>query len=167
MQIVTFKTCSKCGMKKPLSEYYKQQQTNSGRMARCKKCMGKQHQEYRQSEKGKIVRKQYNDEYLRRKDTKIGMRAVGLRLKFNLTLDDYNQIFNNQKGCCAICGKHQSEFKNALSVDHNHKTGKVRGLLCVRCNTRLSFIENAELMAKTTAYLAEYATASQGEYDGR
>lgn len=45
-----------------------------------------------------------------------------------------NVLFVKQKGCCAICGKHQREFKRRLNVDHNHKTGQVRGLLCYRCN---------------------------------
>ncbi len=44
------------------------------------------------------------------------------------------EFFEKQKGCCAICGKHQSQFKMRLALDHNHRTGKLRGLLCYRCN---------------------------------
>lgn len=39
-----------------------------------------------------------------------------------------------QNNCCALCGRHESSFKRRLNVDHNHKTGQVRGLLCYRCN---------------------------------
>jgi Recombination endonuclease VII len=44
------------------------------------------------------------------------------------------QFFRKQKGCCAICGKHQSMFKRRLNLDHNHKTLQIRGLLCYYCN---------------------------------
>lgn len=47
------------------------------------------------------------------------------------------EFFKRQKGCCAICGKHQSSFKRRLCLDHNHKTLKLRGLLCFYCNKRL------------------------------
>lgn len=43
-------------------------------------------------------------------------------------------MYRLQEGKCAICKRHESEFKRRLSVDHNHKTGKVRGLLCFQCN---------------------------------
>ena len=57
-----------------------------------------------------------------------------LQTYYKITLDRYNEIFEEQKGCCAICKKHQIEFKRRLFVDHNHDTGKVRGLLCNKCN---------------------------------
>jgi hypothetical protein len=57
-----------------------------------------------------------------------------LKLYYGITLIQYNEIFNSQNGCCKICGTHQSELKKALFVDHDHKTGKIRGLLCHQCN---------------------------------
>lgn len=44
------------------------------------------------------------------------------------------EFFKKQDGKCALCGKPQSAFKCRLSLDHNHKTGKLRGLLCYPCN---------------------------------
>ncbi len=44
------------------------------------------------------------------------------------------EFYEKQKGCCAICGKHESLFKNRLNLDHNHKTLQIRGLLCYFCN---------------------------------
>lgn len=61
---------------------------------------------------------------------------------FNITLDDYNKIFVDQEGCCAICKSHQSEFKLSLSVDHCHETGKIRGLLCGNCNMALGLLKD-------------------------
>lgn len=44
------------------------------------------------------------------------------------------KLFKQQKGCCAICNKPQSQFKRRLNLDHNHATGQIRGLLCYYCN---------------------------------
>jgi len=65
-----------------------------------------------------------------------------LRRNYNITLEDYNKLFSNQEGKCAICGIPQSELKNKLGVDHNHTTGKVRGLLCNKCNLSLGNIKD-------------------------
>ena len=69
------------------------------------------------------------------------LRNSRLKCEYGITLEDYNKLFDEQNGCCAICGKHQSEFKRPLSVDHDHNTGKVRGLLCTPCNNGLGVYE--------------------------
>lgn len=66
--------------------------------------------------------------------------------RFGITTDDYNDLFNKQGGCCAICGNHQSNFTKALAIDHCHKTGRVRGLLCMICNTALGKFNDDELL---------------------
>lgn len=55
----------------------------------------------------------------------------------NLTIADYQQLHEKQTGCCAICKRHESEFQKQLAVDHDHVSGKVRGLLCFTCNRYL------------------------------
>jgi len=62
--------------------------------------------------------------------------------QYNITLDDYNLMFEKQEGRCAICQKHQNELSKTLCVDHDHKTNKVRQLLCHTCNVTLSYFEN-------------------------
>lgn len=44
------------------------------------------------------------------------------------------KLSDKQNGCCGLCKKDEKSFKRRLNVDHNHKTGQVRGLLCYRCN---------------------------------
>src|SRR6266851_2489240 len=61
-------------------------------------------------------------------------RNYNLAKRYGMTEADYQKIYMSQLGCCAICKKHSSTFKTRLNVDHNHKTGKIRGLLCYRCN---------------------------------
>lgn len=56
--------------------------------------------------------------------------------KYSITQDDYDKMLKGQKGCCALCGQHQSKFKKRLAVEHNHATGHVRGLTCDYCNRK-------------------------------
>lgn len=75
---------------------------------------------------------------------------------YGITLEDYNRMFIEQNGCCKICGKHQQDLKASLHVDHNHTTGKVRGLLCHHCNVGLgNFEDDITLLSKAIAYLEE------------
>jgi Recombination endonuclease VII len=66
-----------------------------------------------------------------------------------------------QKGCCAICKRHESTFAKRLAVDHNHKTGRVRGLLCFRCNKFLVGRQTVESATMLLDYLLCYDLASQ------
>ncbi|MCR4285084.1 MAG: endonuclease VII domain-containing protein [archaeon] len=62
------------------------------------------------------------------------IRERNIKRSYDITLEDYNELFFNQHGCCAICGTHQIDFKRQLFLDHCHTTGKIRGLLCQHCN---------------------------------
>lgn len=76
--------------------------------------------------------------------------------RYGITLEDFNRMMENQKGLCAICFKPEMSKKaqKGLSVDHNHKTGKVRGLVCHRCNLVLGHIEkDVNILVKTQLYL--------------
>lgn len=65
-------------------------------------------------------------------------RDTQYRALYSITLGDYNVMLREQKGCCALCNR---KPKERLQVDHDHKTKRVRGLLCGTCNTRLSALE--------------------------
>jgi hypothetical protein len=64
-------------------------------------------------------------------------RKSALKLRYGLTLQDYDNMLAAQQNRCGICGIHISELKEPIQVDHCHATGKVRGLLCRSCNIRL------------------------------
>lgn len=78
-----------------------------------------------------------------------------LRREFHTTLAEYTTIGTFQKGRCGMCKRPASDFQNGLALDHNHKTGLVRGLLCHICNRMLGKFrdEDALLLAG-----AEYVT---------
>jgi Recombination endonuclease VII len=80
---------------------------------------------------------------------------AALRKKYNLTEEDYELLALQQDGVCAICGGRQKNG-SLLCVDHDHKTGRVRGLLCWRCNTAIAFPNwpwFPELKQKAVRYL--------------
>jgi hypothetical protein len=77
------------------------------------------------------------------------LKHYELMARYGVSLEQYKSLLTLQAECCAICGRHQSEFKRALALDHNHKTNEVRGLLCGHCNTSVGQfekvgVENAE-----------------------
>lgn len=74
--------------------------------------------------------------------------------KFGLTLEEYDNMLKRQNDGCAICGKRCSTG-NRLAVDHDHVTGRVRGLLCSKHNKALgSFSDNADLLRAAIRYLS-------------
>ena len=64
------------------------------------------------------------------------------KLKYGMSLEDYEQLLADQGGVCKICGGNRQPQK-ALGVDHDHTTGAVRGLLCGKCNSALGFMEDS------------------------
>lgn len=69
--------------------------------------------------------------------------------RYGITKSQYESMLSKQNGLCAICGT-----KPAIAVDHNHITGKIRGLLCVECNLGIGhFKENKHWLFKAIQYL--------------
>ena len=82
------------------------------------------------------------------------IKEDGLKRKYGLSLDEYTKLLNEQENKCAICGKHQSEFKRQFAVDHNHNTGKIRKLLCGNCNAMLGNAkDDIDILQKAIEYL--------------
>jgi hypothetical protein len=148
-----FKKCSKCNKVKATKYFYKDCTNKDGFNCYCIECR-------------KIWRLQNIDKikkhYIKNKlKYKSQQRVWYLKNKFNLTLDDYNKILLKQKGVCAICGlKERRKIGNTinnLSVDHNHKTGKIRELLCDRCNLVLNRCnEDIGLLKKLIGYIIKH-----------
>jgi len=93
--------------------------------------------------------------YKKRKPMK---RAGDVRRRYGLSLETYNQMMDEQKGRCAICGELPTNGKgNTLHVDHNHKTKKVRQLLCHNCNLSLGYAkEDTTILSKMIEYLKKH-----------
>lgn len=81
-------------------------------------------------------------------------REASLRRKYNLTLEQYDELLTRQRSCCAICGRHVESFTRNLCVDHDHVTLELRGLLCDFCNRRVvGRHRDYKLFERAAAYL--------------
>ena len=125
------RVCSQCGIYKPLTQFHKHKICLYGVEPMCKLCRLEQ-------------RRAYNRRYPER------IRNTDLKAKYGMTIEDYNAMHARQNGKCAICGT--SEEK--LVVDHNHKTGQVRELLCHLCNAMIGCArEDVAILTSAVAYL--------------
>jgi hypothetical protein len=137
------KQCSgKCQEHKlaTLENFRRQSTGKLGLRATCRKCENEYNRAKAKLNKDKWAPAKRNGELLR---------------KYGITLDTYNTMLISQDYSCKICDYKATDNQN-LCVDHCHKTGRVRGLLCHRCNTLLGAIENinkTNTLEKIEAYL--------------
>lgn len=96
---------------------------------------------------------------------KLEYRARAVKHKFGIPIDEYNRMVAEQNNLCAVCGNPETSTRNgvikSLAVDHNHKTGKVRKLLCESCNTVIGKVdENVETLTRMIEYLNTHNNVS-------
>lgn len=88
-------------------------------------------------------------------------RALNLKAKYGLTIEQYNAMLLAQNFRCEICGDPSDLATKRLVVDHDHKTDKIRSLLCDKCNLGLgSFLDEPRRLKKAIAYLRRHAVGA-------
>lgn len=89
-------------------------------------------------------------------------RAAGLRHRHQMTVMEYDRLFEEQKGRCAICGRSQEGLR--LAVDHSHQTGERRGLLCRACNLGLgNFRDDPSALRGAIRYLTQDRSTTKSQ----
>jgi hypothetical protein len=164
--ILSQKRCTKCGETKPLSRFHFRN-TYRGRKARydswCKDCHNVDSEIHHK--KNEERRKETQRQSGRRNYTTEKRHAKHLKVKFGMTPDEYRAMYDSQGGKCAICGKEETVMNTAvinkapkkLSVDHDHKSGQVRGLLCSNCNAAIGYLDdNISALEKAIEYLKRW-----------
>ena len=107
---------------------------------------------YLNTEEIKKRHKAYRDKPLSKERT----RNNNLMRQYGIDINGYNQILESQNYTCAICGSNETGAvgKNHFSVDHCHKTGKIRGLLCKGCNIMLGEAQDdPRILSRAIEYL--------------
>lgn len=112
------RTCTKCKLTKSDGQFYRDKNRKCGFCSHCKACK----KEHTKTDGHKAVQ-----------------RKSSLKYKYGLTPGQHKAMYVTQNGCCVVCGKPIPYDK--IQVDHDHKTGKIRGLLCKSCNTKLGWYE--------------------------
>jgi hypothetical protein len=160
------KQCKVCGAIKPFGDFYGSKLGRDGVRPECKACnLAARKAKYAADPKPYIARVKrwqqenperlnaYRREYRRRPDRKRADRDGHLRRKFGIGIDDYERMFAEQSGLCAIC-RAPGPQDGSLHVDHDHLSGRVRGLLCVSCNNALgAFRESFDIFQRAANYL--------------
>ena len=128
--------CPRCKLDKPIEEFYKNKLRNHGKSTvYCKKCC---------SEKRKVEYSLYFKAF----------RNGYLKRTYGISNDDYDKILKKQNGGCGICGKICKDEKKLFPVDHDHKTGKIRGILCNSCNNGIGrFHDDVNKLNNAVRYL--------------
>jgi hypothetical protein len=143
------KKCTRCGETKPITEFSSHSQKPHLFQSHCKRCGNRISLS---AWRARSPASQYASQLKRRLK------------RYGLTPATYEEMLIAQGRRCAICGtddpcgRANHAGKTRFTVDHDHKTGKVRGLLCMECNRGLgAFDDDAERMALATAYLIGHA----------
>ena len=135
------KRCYECDIDKDESEYYSHPWTKDKLMKMCNAC---------HSIKTNTAPRGIGTPEERRVRTS---RNSELKSKYGITIEDYEAMEKAQGDGCALCGGTQVDDRG-LAVDHSHKTGKVRGLLCSNCNRALGgFRDDPTLLRKAADYV--------------
>lgn len=152
------KTCIRCGAEKPIERFSITDKRRGYRKGACMDCEAARLKiYYRNNPEYREARRKQADQW--RRDNPDRHReiawGVSIKRKFGLTPAQYEAMFEAQDRCCALCcapthgrngksGRHDGSRNwrdAAWNVDHDHKTGRVRGLLCLKCNVRIGAYE--------------------------
>jgi hypothetical protein len=86
--------------------------------------------------------------------TKAAARQRHLQRYYGITEEQYDTLLQRQNGACAVCQRSAKEFTKRLAVDHNHRTGEIRGILCYVCNNKvIGRVNDPEIFARASDYL--------------
>lgn len=147
----TLRQCRRCYEDKPLDDFSSNRSRPDGLHTWCRSCCNI------------YQRRRYHDpstEWRERRRT--SSRKNRLKYLYGIEYDLLMVLYEQQEGCCAICGEAgsapaQGKTRSVLVVDHDHETGEVRGLLCRRCNTGLGGLgDSVEILVKAASYLLSY-----------
>jgi len=134
------KKCSRCKNKKSVDEFHKNKSTKDGYHQYCKECNSNDKKKRYQVDEGYRTRAKTNQ----------------IRVKYGLSPEDIELKLIKQNNRCAICGE-EFKSKRHVFIDHNHETGKVRDLLCPKCNGGLGdFNDCVKMLRKAINYLEKF-----------
>lgn len=147
------KSCNSCGLMKPLGDFYGRKASPDGLAYSCKDCTCRSVRRWRLANQEKV---RASDRARRSKAPRVS--------RYGLTAEGYSALLAEQRNGCAICGRVEGWSGRRLSIDHDHLTGQVRGLLCSGCNAGIGhFMDNQDLLASAIAYLQRWSERDAAE----
>lgn len=144
------KICARCKQEKPLDQFCKNSQQRDGHNVYCKSCQKIINKKWRDNnpEYFKAYSKNYND------NNKLYIANKSMINNHGISIEQKSAILKNQNNKCAICGKNIGLLGRDSHIDHNHETGKVRAVLCQRCNHLIGdCLESVDILNNAINYL--------------
>ena len=150
----TLRRCCRCRGFFTVDQFYRRKNSSDGRHSWCVRCCRSYKSAVGQRRKRQARRKLQAVEIRQAENRDVVLRRYGL------TLDDYQQLLDAQRGLCGICRQPETAMRNGrpmnLAVDHCHKTSRIRGLLCLRCNNVLGHAgDRVEVLLAAVRYLQQ------------
>ena len=148
------KKCGQCNKSLSKNKFSKRRASKDGLCSSCKTCRSTYQKKHQTSECARVSQKKYRDS----KRGVLNNLKSWLKVRYGITLEKYDYMLESQNGVCAACDRPETHKLNGvvirLAVDHDHKTGKVRGLLCRKCNLIIGMAEdNKEQLLQLALYL--------------
>ena len=172
------KQCTKCLQYKNQKDFYRDKKALDGLTHNCKECLKyysrkwarenpekncKQSIKWAKNNRDKINK--YTKKYrkIKRREINTWQRRYYLKKRYGLTLEIYESMLKKQNEKCLICKKKEQSIdkrynkQRNLAIDHDRLTGKVRGLLCTKCNTAIGSLDhNTKLLKSAIKYLESF-----------
>lgn len=149
------KKCNKCQKIKPLTEFFKDKASSDGYYTICKKCKSDSTYKWRKENK-----ELYNNGAKKwRKNNPEKEYGHEIKRRYGLSLEDYNKMLVKQEMKCALCDTQHDPTKKRgrLYVDHCHKTGQIRALLCSAHNCMLGYAnDDVEILQRAVDYVNKH-----------
>jgi hypothetical protein len=149
---MTRKLCVRCREERPIDAFHGDRSRSDGRYPYCRVCA---------AEVSAASRVKNASPEQREKDRRRAQQRMWGKTGISFTLDEYDQMFLKQGGVCAICSQSEraknTDGPGPLRVDHDHGTGRVRGLLCHSCNVALGLMqEDVDRLEMAARYLRRH-----------
>lgn len=155
------KTCTKCYNCKYTTEFYQNRKHSDNLSSWCKSCINESAKNRHKTPRGKEIMKKARDKYYHYGNGRNKQREINLFVRYGIRPETHERFLERQEGKCPICLQLIIGFGH---IDHNHKTGEVRGVLCGKCNRALGFLgDSPDRLERALIYLRRPA----GEVDSR
>lgn len=157
MTLVKMKFCGGCEKNRLLTDFQKNASKPDGLQTQCRECFKKLNKKYldehptfsrdkarryRLQDPSKVNDRMYQYRIRHPERHREAVKRSQRKLRYGITQDQYEKMVAKQNGLCAACGRPDPRHKN-LCIDHDHRNGKIRGLLCHGCNRALGMIEDS------------------------
>lgn len=149
------RTCRKCKTEKPLTEFHRDGERYRLDCAACRTDAVTRWCKKNKDVVNAAARKRYWEDPEKQ-------YAYHLQKTYGLTLSRYNEVLKKQDGKCAICGVDQSKTNRRFGVDHDQVSGRIRGIICGRCNRGMGYLQdNAEICESAARYIREHGRSQK------